>query len=107
MLDVLAGAMPGDPYVGHASGSPLAREVGDDPGRLRIGCAPPRRAASPTSTPVASPWPRRRRALLESCGHDVEEEAPAAIDEIELVVNFLTILAEHSATWPASGRSPG
>ncbi|WP_344925864.1 amidase, partial [Streptosporangium carneum] len=36
-LDVIAGAMPGDPYGAPAWPRTLAEEVGADPGRLRIG----------------------------------------------------------------------
>src|SRR5947209_11182729 len=43
LLDAVAGPMPGDPYFAPAPARPFAAEVGQRPGRLRIGlmtCAP-------------------------------------------------------------------
>jgi amidase len=37
LLDITAGAMPGDPYTAPPPSRPYAREVGADPGRLRVG----------------------------------------------------------------------
>ena len=37
VLDVIAGAVPGDPYAAAPPARPFADEVGADPGRLRIG----------------------------------------------------------------------
>ncbi|MFI5053504.1 MAG: amidase [Acidimicrobiia bacterium] len=98
VLDVISGAMPGDPYAAEAPARPFVDEVGADPGRLRIGVRSttvpgeliPVDAACVTAASEAA-------ALLESLGHDVVEDAPPALDEVELVVHFLTVLATSTA----------
>ena len=57
----------------------------------------PHPAGCARSIPRASPQPPTRPALLESLGHTVEEAAPEPIDDIELVTNFLTVLAVCTA----------
>jgi amidase len=75
MLDALAGADPGAPFVIAPPQRPYAEEPGRDPGRLRIGFC----VRSPLGTPVA---PANAQAvheaarLLQGLGHHVEEAEP-------------------------------
>ena len=78
MLDATAGPEAGDPYAAPAPPRPFEREVGADPGRLRV-------ALHFTGLDGVALDPENRRAveeagrLLEGLGHHVEE----AIPEIE------------------------
>jgi len=97
MLDAIAGAMPGDPYTAPLPNRPFAREVGADPGRLRVGVltAPPGGAfaAHPDCVAAADAIAR----VLESLGHDVERSHPAALDEPAAPEHFTIIYATHHA----------
>ena len=77
VLDVLAGAMPGDPYSAAPPVRPFLEEVGAEAGRLRIGV----RTAAPGGLADVAPdcvdAVDDAVAALESLGHDVE---PAAVD---------------------------
>jgi amidase len=85
MLDVVAGPEPGDPSAAPFFARPLLESLGADPGRLRVGI---RRIAPETG---AEPHPEvaaalsQTAALLEVLGHDVVEDWPPAIDDIERV----------------------
>jgi amidase len=83
LLDVVAGAMPGDPYAAAPPARPFAREVGAEAGRLRIGLlrrAPRDGELDPECRAAAEDAGR----LLESLGHAVEPEA---------VKGFLTVVS--------------
>lgn len=69
LADVVAGPMPGDPYAAPALSRPLAREVGADPGRLRIGLlrAPPRGEIHPDCVNAVD----AAGTLLETLGHEL------------------------------------
>ena len=93
VLDAIAGPAPGDPYYAPAPARPFLDEVGADPGRLRIGVrtrAPETVGADTHPECVAATEAAAR--LLESLGHHVEEAAPAALDETELLDLFLIVL---------------
>jgi amidase len=75
LLDAIAGADPGAPFVAAPPERPFLEEVGRDPGRLRI--------AFSTRSPVGGPAHpdcveavTRTAALLEEMGHHVEETEP-------------------------------
>jgi amidase len=78
-LDVIAGAVPGDPYIAPPPERPFLDEVGADPGRLRIGLAldPPHPAPVDERCSTAA---REAAELFEELGHDVE---PAALPRHE------------------------
>jgi amidase len=91
VLDVIAGAMPGDPYTAPPPRRPFLDEVGASPGRLRIGI----RTAPPSSLvetdPACVAAAEDAAGLLESLGHTVERAAPAAFDDLTLIGSFATI----------------
>jgi amidase len=92
LLDVVAGAMPGDPYAAAPPARPFAREVGAEAGRLRIGLlrrAPRDGELDPECRAAAEDAGR----LLESLGHAVELSHPAALDDPEAVKGFLTVVS--------------
>lgn len=95
LLDVVAGAEPGDPYAVAAPLRPYALEVGAAPGRLRIGFS----VASPLGGavhPECVAAVERTAHLLESLGHRVEPAAPA-IDGLALAQSYLGIYFGHVA----------
>jgi amidase len=96
-LDVLAGAMPGDPYSAPPPVRPFAAEVGTDPGRLRIGLRTVAPGGLADTDPACIAAAEDAAALLESLGHVVEAAAPTALDDLELLVHFVTVLAVCTA----------
>jgi amidase len=82
VLDAIAGPAPGDPYTAPAPLRPYAREVGADPGSLRVGLV--------TSSPMFEVHADCVRAvedtarLLEELGHRVEPVRPPALERIEV-----------------------
>ncbi|MBB2912656.1 amidase [Streptosporangium becharense] len=96
-LDAVAGTMPGDPYGAPAWERPLARQVGADPGRLRIGFL----TGHPTGRFPADPdlvaAVTVAATLLEALGHDVEPGGPAALAEDDFARHFGTVVAAHVA----------
>jgi amidase len=90
-LDVVAGPMPGDPYVAPAPVRPFREEVGADPGRLRVGlltAAPGGLAAVHADCVTAAEDAAR---LLESLGHHVEVSHPAALDLPDWAPHFMSL----------------
>jgi len=75
MLDALAGADAGAPFVIAPPQRPYAEEVGRDPGRLRIGFCLRSPLGSPVE-PANAQAVRDTARLLESLGHHVEEAEP-------------------------------
>ncbi len=111
VLDLVAGEMPGDPYVAPPAMRPYAAEVGADAGRLRIGLmlhAPSGVAVHAECTAAA----RSAAHLLESLGHHVEPSCPDALGDPELLQSVLTVIACSTAraldAWSAkTGRTIG
>ncbi len=111
LIDIVAGAEPGDPYVAPPPARPYAEEVGADPGRPRIGLmdrAPRDAALHPDCLAAVTTAGR----LLESLGHDVGASYPSALDEPEAVKGYLTVVSSSVAraldAWGAKiGRSIG
>ena len=97
-LDVIAGDVLGDPYSVAPPGRPYREEVGADPGRLRIGSLV---ANSPGGLAEVDPRcteaAKDAGALLEQVGHTVEDAYPPALDDIELLLHFTTVLAASTA----------
>jgi amidase len=97
LLDLVAGAMPGDPYAAPPPARPFAREVGADPGCLRVGfmeVAPRAGELHPECRSAV----RGAARLLESCGHRLEAGYPRALDDPEAVGAFVAIVAAGVAT---------
>lgn len=95
VLDVLAGAMPGDPSTAPPPVRPFLSEVGADLGRLRIGLRTGAPAAICATDPECVAAAEDAARLLESLGHVVEPAWPVALDEPESLGTFLTVMA----TW--------
>jgi amidase len=98
-LDVISGAMPGDPYYAPPPRRPFREEVGADPGSLRIGLCP----ALP-GRPIhdeCRAGVEKTGALLESLGHRVELAHPKAMEE-DLLTPYFEVVAAHTA-WELDG----
>jgi Asp-tRNA(Asn)/Glu-tRNA(Gln) amidotransferase A subunit family amidase len=97
MLDVLAGPEPSSPYAPHVPISSFAAEVGQDPGRLRIGVYVPT-TITPNPSAEAMAAVAVATKLLDSLGHEIVELSSAPYDDEVLAKDFLT-------TWFASVAS--
>lgn len=90
LLDATAGAELGSPYFSPPPARPFLKEVGTDPGRLRIALA----VVTPGGTPLD---PECKKAALdaaklcESLGHTIEEARPP-VDNDWMRDAFLTVL---------------
>jgi amidase len=93
VLDVISKPMPGDPYYAPALLRPLAQEVGADPGRLRIGVLDRPDGEAYLDDPQCRAAVAGAASLLESLGHHVDQSAPAAMFEPEILRHFTTIIA--------------
>jgi amidase len=93
VLDVISKPMPGDPYYAPPLPRPLAQEVGTDPGRLRIGVLGRPGLEGYLDDPQCRVAVASSARLLESLGHHVEESAPAAMFEEEILRHFNAIIA--------------
>jgi amidase len=93
VLDVISAAMPGDPYYAPPLPRPLVREVGADPGQLRIGFLDHTGLDGYLDDPQCRLAVAGAASLLESLGHRVEQSAPAAMFEPEIAQHFNTIIA--------------
>jgi amidase len=98
VLDLLAGAMPGDPYAAAPPARPYRDELRADVGRLRVGVRASSVPGDLVSVDAAcAAAATDAAALLEALGHDVTDASPAALDEVELVEVFFTIMAVATA----------
>jgi amidase len=93
VLDAISARMPGEPYYALPLPRPLAREVGADPGRLRIGVLDRPGGEMFLDDPQCRAAVTAAARLLESLGHHVQESAPEAIFEPEFTGHFTTIIA--------------
>lgn len=93
VLDVMSGPMPGDPYTAPRLDRPLAAEVRADPGKLRIGFTTEAPEHLGTVDPICAEAARGTAQLLEELGHDVVEEAPAGMDEPQLVADGTVLIS--------------
>lgn len=91
VLDVIAGGAPGDPYREPPPERPYAREVGADPGKLRIGIL----TESPLSDTDAAcaAAAEDTGALLESLGHHVEPADTAALHDASVLEHFVVLMS--------------
>jgi amidase len=75
LLDIVAGAFPGDPYAAPAPARPFAQEVGAEPGSVRVMHAPGPPFPGAVDPRVQAVADRAARAL-EELGHNVNPTAP-------------------------------
>jgi amidase len=108
LLDATAGAGAGDPYVAPPAARPFVREIGADPGRLRIAFT----TKAPNGAPVEAESLRALADTARLCadlGHTVEEANPE-VDGALVVPTFLTLAAANTvvnlASHPTAGRPP-
>jgi amidase len=108
LLDATGGAGPGDPYVAPPPARPFLREVGADPGALRIAVT----AAAPNGARVEAECLRALAETATLCadlGHRVDEANPP-IDGPVVVPTFLTLASANTvvnlASHPTRGRTP-
>jgi len=97
LLDALAGAEVGDPYPAPPLPGPLADEVAEDPGRLRIGVLdgpllPGVAGHADVADAVAS-----AAELLQELGHHVTDDHPQAMEEERFIDTFTTVIAANVA----------
>jgi len=97
VLDVIAGAMPGDPYTAPPPSRPFAQEVGAPLGPLRIGCM--RRVPANLSAldPECATAVEAAADLLRHLGHQVETAYPPALDESEAPHHLSVMFAGATA----------
>jgi amidase len=121
LLDVMAGAEPGDFFVAPEPERPFLAEVGEDPGRLRIAFTlePPIDVAVDPECAAAA---RAAAELLAELGHDVVEQTPpwqsdealvhfvrvwqvgpaiAGVDDLSLLEPINRVLAEDARATPS------
>jgi amidase len=97
VLDCIAGGLAGDPYPAPPLARPLAAEVGEDPGRLRVGLLDHPLLAGAVADPDCRQAVADAGRLLESLGHAVEERYPAALEEQAFQLHFLNVVAAGTA----------
>lgn len=92
LLDLVAGAMPGDPYTAPPPAAPWTDALCAPARGLRIGLmrSAPRQTALHDETRAAVD---RTAAALASLGHVVEETHPEALDDPEAVNAYVTVVA--------------
>jgi len=96
LLDVTAGAMPGDPYTAPPPRQPFASAVTSPPAPLRVGIlrgAPRQVETHPECLAAVD----RAARLLGDLGHHVEEAHPPALDEPEHVLAYVGIVSANVA----------
>ena len=110
LLDVLAGAAPGDPYTAPPPARPFSVEVGTAPGRLRIAVTH-ESFFGKTTAPECREAVLDAARLLASLGHDVVEARPQfpreALVHAYIVALAATTAADVALAARATGRRPG
>ena len=96
LLDVTAGAMPGDPYVAPPPQRPWAAELAVTAARCRIGVMRVAPRGLPLD-PACLAAVDRAAVVLEQLGHRVEESYPTALDEHDSVQHYVTVVASNVA----------
>jgi amidase len=96
LLDVMAGAVPGDPTAAPGRHGTYAEAATTEPGRLRIGLLTSAPAGMAETMPACVAATEAAARALEGLGHRVEAAAPGALDE-GLIANFITVLATNVA----------
>ncbi|HEV8646776.1 MAG TPA: amidase [Burkholderiales bacterium] len=106
LLDATRGPGPGDPYVAPAPVGPYLKEVGANPGELRVAWT----TRAPNGARIEPECLRLLAETVELCadlGHHVEERDPE-IDGAAVVPTFLTLASANTvvnlASHPTAGR---
>lgn len=101
LLDAVAGPMPGDPYTAPLPSQPYAESIARPPQRLRIGFIkhPPRDLEIHPACVAAV---EETAAKLADLGHEVSEAHPSALEEPELVIHYVNVVAANVAQALAS-----
>jgi amidase len=112
LLDVAAGAEPGDPVVPAAPSRPYAAVVRQDPPPLRVGLMTTAPGRDEPVHPDCVAGAERAARLLEAAGHHVEVSHPGALDTDERMAAFIPLwsamAAANVAGWGAAiGRELG
>ena len=95
LLDVVAGAMPGDPYFAPPAG-PFAQAAHSRPGPLRIGVLRQAPRDIDTTTEAVAAVDRVARTLSD-LGHHLEEAYPDALEDPQSVDTYVTIVSTNTA----------
>jgi len=96
LLDVVAGPLPGDPYMAPPPARPFLHEVGAPPGRLRVGVL----ATQPSGQPIhpeCAAAAREAGKLFQSLGHAVSESHPVALDDHEALRQTILVVSAWTA----------
>lgn len=96
-LDVVAGYMPGDPWTAPPPARPFAESVARPPENLRIGMMERAPKFHPGIDAEAATAVRNATRLLETLGHRVEENFPAALDDSRINQAFGRVVAAGEA----------
>jgi len=96
LLDVVAGAMPGDPYTAPPPSRTFAASAALPPGRLRIGLLRDGMRGIALDAECVAAVDRTARALADA-GHAVEVARPEALDDTEHVTHYVNIVASNTA----------
>jgi amidase len=109
LLDISAGAEPGDPYAAPPLVRPLLDEVGAPPGRLRIALCTTDFVGNPVD-PQCVAAATAAAKLCESLGHDVEEARPdfsgLSLVEAWRLLPAVNLLVNVTQRANALGREP-
>jgi len=98
MLDVVAGAMPGDPYTAPPPARPYAAQPETECEKLRVGLMQRAPNGAPDCSPECVAAVETTGRLLEELGHDVAIAHPAALDEhFVMVGGFSAIVSSWTA----------
>jgi len=100
-LDIVQGYMPGDPWMAPPPAGPYREELRQAPGRLRAGFIDRGPAFHPGIHPECAAAVRNAARLLESQGHSVEPNFPAALDDARIQSAFGKVVACGEA-WQAA-----
>jgi amidase len=107
LLDVCAGAFPGDPYSAAPPARAFVAELGARVERLRIGVmrkGPRDVSLDPENLAAVDAMAR----VLEGLGHVVEEAYPAPLDEAHSIAAYIGVVAVNTARGLArAGESVG
>jgi len=103
MLDVASGPAVGDTVIAPAPARAFVSELTADPGKLRIGVLLHDPLSGEQAQPECVAAAEDAARLLESLGHTVEQDAPKALDDPEVVGQFTALwaggLAAEISTW--------
>jgi amidase len=97
MLDAIAGAMPGDPYMAPPPAHPFADAAARKPARLRIGLLDRIPGNAAVLDPECQRGVRDVATLLERLGHRVEVAHPDTLDDPACGQHFTVCYAANAA----------